>query len=139
MKARIPRLLKLVWRRYSLGGRVGSLISIGIVAVVKVLSLSFALGAIGTVAVSLSLDAFFVTYVGYLFRVRNSIIDVPAFVLGTVNVSRAIEWPLNLHPNLTMTTEINVVVVLWNFVWFHVGLTMRGLCNLKVDKKNRTL
>lgn len=139
MEARIPRLLKLVWRRYSLGGRVGSLISIGVVAVVKVLSLSFALGAIGTVAVSLSLDAFFVSYVGYLFRVRNSIIGVPAFVLGTVNVSRAIEWLLNLHPNLITTTEINVLIVLWNFMWFHVGLTMRGLVQPQRNKKNRTL
>ena len=139
MKARIPRLLKLVWRRYSLGGRVGLLISIGIVAVVKVLSLSFALGAIGTVAVSISLDAFFVSYVGYLFRVRDPIIDVPPFVLGTMNVSRAIEWLLNLHPNLTMTTEINVFFALWNFMWFCLGSTMRGLYNLKVDKKNRTL
>mgnify|MGYP001770646999 CR=1 FL=1 len=123
----LTKLLKTVYKRHSLGRNVGLVISIGVVAVVKVLSLSFALGAIGTVAVSLSLDAFFESYVGYLFRVRNPIIDVPAFVLGTVNVSRAIDWLLNLHPNLTMTTEINVFLVLWNFMWFHVGSTIRGL------------
>ena len=130
MKARIPRLLKLVWRRYSLGGRVGLLISIGIVAVVKVLSLSFALGAIGTVAVSISLDAFFMTYVGYLFRFRDFLAEVPAFILGTMGVSHAIEWLLNLHLNLITTTEINVLIVLWNYLWFCIGLAIRGSnCN----------
>ena len=118
-------MVKLLWKRHSLGRNVGLVISIGVVAIVKVLSLSFALGAIGTVAVSLSLDSFFMAYVGYLFRVRDPIIDVPAFILGTMIVGHAIEWLLNLHPNLTTTIEINVLVVLWNYLWFCIGSVIR--------------